>query len=142
MVKTTRFRPSIYGILMQRGRVLVATSVGKGKDTFSNCPGGAIELGEAPGDALRREFIEETGLAIEPVRLLHVSMQFHRSVVKPKRQMIGAYWLVRKLGGSLVNGNGHDVVALRWVPLGDLTKCDFTSFDVEALQPIQQALRK
>ena len=30
-------------------------------------PGGRIAFGESPAEALRREFAEETGLAIEPV---------------------------------------------------------------------------
>lgn len=35
-------------------------------------PGGAVEVGETPESALKREFDEECGLAVETVALLHV----------------------------------------------------------------------
>lgn len=120
----------------------MATSRGRKDATFANFPGGAIELGEAPLDALRREFIEETGLVVEPVRLLHASTEFHRSVVKPKRQLLGLYWLVERTGGELKNGNGSDVVSVQFVPLDQLEQQDFTSFDREALPAVKAAFAK
>lgn len=51
------------------GRILLA----KHADTdLWVAPGGAIELGETPADAAVREMWEETGLWIEPVRILGV----------------------------------------------------------------------
>jgi 8-oxo-dGTP diphosphatase len=135
-----RFRVSIYGILRDRaGRVLVTESAGA-KGTFFNFPGGGIQLGEAPLDALHRELAEEVGLRVRPLRLLHASLQFHRGVIKPKQQMVGIYWLVERTGGRLKRGNGDDVVGVRWAHPRELYNFGFTSFDREALLPIVKAL--
>jgi len=77
-----QFRPSIYGLLIQPERILLvrAPPALYGVVGF---PGGGIEPGEAPLDALRREFVEETGIEIEPVRLLWATTGFHRSQVNP-----------------------------------------------------------
>jgi ADP-ribose pyrophosphatase YjhB (NUDIX family) len=51
-----------YGLLVQNGAILVIRKMrGPYTGTF-DLPGGGIEFGENPEDALRREFIEETGL--------------------------------------------------------------------------------
>ena len=61
-------------------------------------------------------------------------------MIKPKRQMIGIYWLVERVGGRLKQGNGKDVVGAQWVAPHELEGLDFTSFDREALAPIVEAL--
>lgn len=135
-----RFRVSIYGILRDsEGRVLVTESTGH-SGTFMNFPGGGIDLGESPMEALHREMGEEVGLVVKPVRLLYTSLGFHRGVIKPKRQMIGIYWLVDKVSGELREGNGLDVVGVHWVAPADLEAAAFTTFDREALPAIIAAL--
>ena len=67
---------------------------------FVNFPGGGVEIGESPSAALRREFAEETGLSIRPVRVLYSSEGLHLSTQKPI-QIVSAYWLVESAGGTL-----------------------------------------
>jgi len=131
-----RFRVSVYGILRDpEGRVLVTESTGR-KGTFMNFPGGGIMLGESPLQALQREMEEEVGLHIRPLRLLHASLDFHRGVIKPKRQMVGVYWLVEQTGGELKAGNGADVINVHWAKPSELADMAFTSFDREAVRAI------
>lgn len=79
-----------------------------------NFPGGGVELGEAPSAALRREFREETGLEIRPVRILYSSQGLHISSQMPI-QIVSCYWLVERSGGVLrEGGNGDDVLDLFW----------------------------
>lgn len=61
----------VYGVLVRDGRVLMSAETVAGRDVLK-FPGGAVEPGEAPETALKREFDEECGLAIEAVALLHV----------------------------------------------------------------------
>lgn len=122
------FSCRIYGVLREGGRVLLTRS--RYKDTtFVNFPGGAVEIGEAPAEALRREFREETGLEIDARRVLYASEAAHLSTAAPI-QIVSLYWLVERRGGTLrEGGNGDDVLDLFWadaarVPTGEMFPAD------------------
>ena len=107
------FSCRIYGVLRENGKVLLTRSEFRGA-SFINFPGGGVEVGEAPMAALRREFVEETGLVIRPVRTLYSSEGAHLSTQAPI-QIVSAYWLVERAEGQLrVGGNGDDVLELMW----------------------------
>ena len=60
----------VYGVLLRGSLVLIAAEQVGSRDVLK-LPGGAVEAGETPEQALRREFMEEGSLEIEPTRLLH-----------------------------------------------------------------------
>ncbi len=107
------FSCRIYGVLHEHGRVLLTRSAFRGRELV-NFPGGGVEIGEAPMDALKREFVEETGLIVRPSRTLYASEGAHLSTQAPI-QIVSAYWLVERAGGELRSGgNGEDVLDLFW----------------------------
>lgn len=107
------FSCRIYGVLREGGKVLLTRSHFRGAP-FVNFPGGGVEPGEAPMAALEREFLEETGLTIRPLRTLYSSEGAHLSTAAPI-QIVSAYWLVERAGGHLRRGgNGDDVLELFW----------------------------
>ena len=113
------FTCRIYGVLVEGSQVLLTRSRFIDRE-FVNFPGGGMELGEAPVAALKREFVEETGLEIEPVRVLYASEGLHLSTQIPM-QIVAMYWLVEKRGGALrTGGNGDDVVSLFWADVASL----------------------
>jgi len=67
------FRPSVYGIIVNNGKVLLLNTIHTG--TYS-LPGGGIEIGESIEDALKREVREETGIEIESVSFFRFEEQF------------------------------------------------------------------
>jgi len=92
-------------------------------------PGGKIEDGEQPRDALRRELEEELGIEAvigdEVARIVHVypgggSIELRFFVVKNYR-------------GEIDNRIFRDV---RWTERGELTKLDFLEADLELVQDL------
>ncbi|GAE37496.1 NUDIX hydrolase [Halalkalibacter akibai] len=64
------FMPSVAGIVRNDlGEILLQN---KGNGEKWSLPAGAIELGEAPAEAVVREVWEETGLYVVPIKLLGV----------------------------------------------------------------------
>lgn len=61
----------VYGVLLRGGQVLIAAERVGERDVLK-LPGGAVEADETPEKALKREFMEEGRLRVEPIRLLHV----------------------------------------------------------------------
>lgn len=125
-----RFSCRVYGVLREGDRVLLTRSR-FGASTFINFPGGGVEIEEAPGEALRREFLEETGLEIRPVRTLYANQEAHLSTAAPI-QIVSVYWLVERVSGDLrLAGNGEDVLELFWRDVSDLPLAEMFPADVE-----------
>jgi 8-oxo-dGTP pyrophosphatase MutT (NUDIX family) len=69
--------PAVTGVIFDgEGRILLAKHSNAGE---WGTPGGSLEPDESPADAVVRELYEETGLEVEPVRLLGVygGPEFH-----------------------------------------------------------------
>ena len=92
-------------------------------------PGGKIEHGEQPRDALRRELEEELGIAAqvgdEVARLKHVYK--NGSAVELR------FFLVREYEGEVENRIFADV---RWVERSELPAYDFLEADQELVRQI------
>ena len=70
--ENTNWQQSVAGVCMKDHKVLLARHTyggGKGKLII---PGGYLNMGETPQDGLRREFLEETGITVEPAALLGI----------------------------------------------------------------------
>ncbi len=115
IIKVQKFRVAIYGILVEDGKVLVTnTRVPSG--IVTNFPGGGLELGESPVDAVAREFREETSMTVSVGKLLYCSQRFHQNPEYPHEQLIHIYYHVHRLSGEIQHaGNNDDVVSAEWV---------------------------
>ncbi|HUT99227.1 MAG TPA: NUDIX domain-containing protein [bacterium] len=93
------------GVVVEDGKVL-ATFYGRDW----SLPGGAVEPDELIPEAVARELAEETGLIVEPQRLLFVNDNFFTDPVRaPEMQStglheLGFYWLCRVVGGEFDPG--------------------------------------
>ena len=90
-------------------------------------PGGLVELGETLEGALKREIMEETGLA---VRILGIAAVLERIYRDPEGLIPYHYVLVDFLcdceGGEVRPAS--DISAARFVPLADLENYDLPDF--------------
>src|SRR5437867_2656502 len=58
-----RFNVRVYGILVEKGKLLVSDEFIKGRE-ITKLPGGGLEYGEGPAECVVREFKEETNLRV------------------------------------------------------------------------------
>ena len=91
-----RLRVRVGVIVVHGGKVLLARQhVSQGQD-FWVLPGGGLKKAEGLLDCARREIAEETGLEIEPLRLLYAGDFF-----KGEKHVVDTFWLARVVGGEL-----------------------------------------
>ncbi|WP_044203808.1 NUDIX domain-containing protein [Flammeovirga sp. OC4] len=95
-----RLRVRVCGVLVENDKILMAVHHGIGKrGIFWAPPGGGLEYGESVEDALKREFLEETGLDVE----IEEFMFTHEFFDLPLHG-IELFFKVKKVSGQLVTG--------------------------------------
>jgi len=91
-------------------------------------PGGAVDPGEDPADAIVREMLEETGLIVEPVRVLQVATSAEITYANGHRcQYVGMSFICRVVSGAL--------------KVSDDESLDLRFFDTDALPPLPEYQR-
>jgi ADP-ribose pyrophosphatase YjhB (NUDIX family) len=99
------------------GRVLLARRAREPDKGKWDVPGGFIEEGEQPLDALRRELLEETGLKIEPVKFVGVWVDRYGDA-EDAPSTLNLYWTARIVSGEAEAAD--DVSELDWFSLDSL----------------------
>jgi 8-oxo-dGTP diphosphatase len=94
---------------------------------YWDLPGGFLEEGEHPLDALRRELREETGLEIEPERFLGVWTDWYTDGARDgATATLNLYWTARVVDGRAEAAD--DVSELRWFAPDELPARDALAF--------------
>jgi ADP-ribose pyrophosphatase YjhB (NUDIX family) len=145
-----RQRVAAYALLRRGGEVLLARMSPHIPFQGWTLPGGGIDHGEDPREALRREVYEEAGLHVEPGRIVDVySTHFtgsrpdglvedyhgialiYEAELLPQSRDVDPH--VTDVGGST------DLAA--WVPLGEARKLPLSGAARHALSLIEDDLR-
>ncbi len=104
-------------------------------------PGGALEVGELLADAVRREVMEETGLAIEPLGVIEIFERIMRdSAGAAEYHYVLIDYICRVTGGVLQAGD--DVCRVEWVARKDLAKLEITEGTLGVIEKAFHARRK
>lgn len=105
----------VTGIVIEDGRILLLDQDTDGPRSWS-LPGGKVEPGERLAEALVRELREETGVVVEPGRLLYVCDNTSADVLHLTFE-------ARRVGGALGAVTvGADTRPIRSVEFVDLAK--------------------
>lgn len=118
-----KIRVRACGICINDGKVLMIKHQAiLGKLPFWAPPGGGVDVGETALEALKREFLEETGLQIE-VRELLLMNEF----VNLPLHGIELFFRVQIQGGELALGNDPEhgsgeqlILAAEWLSLDEI----------------------
>ena len=125
---------SIAGISLRDGRILVAKRVAGGPIGLRwEFPGGKVEPGESDEKALCREFMEEFGIEVKPLRLLGTS-EFE----SPSGRRILAAWTVHIGQDAVLDLREHSELA--WLPFAMLGRLDLADSDRNLLPIIGSTL--
>ncbi|MFA6551258.1 MAG: NUDIX hydrolase [Patescibacteria group bacterium] len=135
------FRPSIYGIIIKNGKVLLS----KQWDGY-DFPGGGIKLGETVEQALTREVWEETGYRVTREKFIGCFDAFFRLLFSNEdRQFILLYYTCKIKSGKISTANFDKdekkyAGAAEWIDLKDIDKLKFYN-SVDSVKLIKEAAK-
>ena len=117
-------RLAAYAVCVEDGRVLLVLSVSANGDRTWTLPGGRVEQGEDPFDAVIREVAEETGADAVVERLLGVDSRIvpaaDRAPGLPDLHSIGIFYAVGITGGELRREPNGDTAEAVWTPFAEV----------------------
>ncbi len=110
---------AVSAAIVRDGRVLIVRRSNPPAHGLHTLPGGVVETGETLREAVVREILEETGLAIEPVTLAGYREAIIRDPDgRTQRHFVILAFAARWLAGEpRLNEELHDA---RWLRLSDL----------------------
>jgi len=116
----------VYGIYAEDGKLLVINKNGGPYKNRFDLPGGSLEEGETLSEAMKREFLEETGLEIEIMESIGIKDFKLPWLWKEFTDVhhIAVYYSVRKIGGRLripEQFEGQDSSGAVWVTQKDIS---------------------
>lgn len=127
------WRPSVRvrasAVVLHRGHVLLQRVE---RDKFWALPGGGVEVGETSAQTVQREVQEETGEAMNLVRLVCITENFFELYEQRWHQIDFAYLMELQSGSALADvnrthmgdENGQPLIQ-RWFPVGELHTLEY-----------------
>lgn len=115
-MKQARIR--VAGILKKDESILFVKHKKNGREYYL-LPGGGIDYGETFYEALKREFLEEVNLKINPLNMFCIS-----EAISPDkdRHIVNLFFEVEYISGELKIAEEDRIVGAKYIPISDLNK--------------------
>lgn len=132
VIKDNAYKVRATGVLIQNNQLLIVKQKLSNDKNWS-LPGGRVEVGETLEQALIREMKEETGIEVEPIRMLYVC-----DVEASSNTVLHITFLVKRIGGEIILPTNefdenpiHDV---RFVAIEELAQYDFSKQFIDLIK--------
>lgn len=123
-----------YGVFVQDSKILLTLKKSGPYKGLWDLPGGGIEFGESPEEALKREFLEEVALEVTRFEFFHVATSncdYHKQDQCCHFHHIGM--LYRVLEAFTIEDRVPDEEG-RWITINDINQQELTPFASYAVQ--------
>ncbi|MFX3675159.1 MAG: NUDIX hydrolase [Paenisporosarcina sp.] len=129
----------VYGICVENNKLLVINKNGGPYINRFDLPGGSLEEAESLSNAMRREFLEETGIKIEIIQNIGVIDFMLPWEWKEFTDVhhIAVYYLVRQIGGIITEPlqfDGQDSLGAEWVSEIDISEKNSSPLVLKAFE--------
>lgn len=91
---------AVSAAIIHEGRVLIVRRARPPAHGLYTLPGGGVEAGETLHEALQREVLEETGLAVEPVALAG----YREAIVRDADRRVSRHFVILPFAARLAGG--------------------------------------
>lgn len=125
----------VAGAIIKDNKVFAAQRGNKGKTAFKwEFPGGKIDPGETPEQALHRELVEE----------LSINVKVHELITSIVDEYDDVVLHIDTFRCELISGNPtlSEHLALKWSSKSELDKLEFSSADKPTLNKIKESYLK
>lgn len=136
-----------YGVILDGGKIALIKKSRGGYKGKLDLPGGGIEHGELPIDALKREMMEELGIEIHNIKLLDVSsvtFKWHldENTIEDLHHIGIFYTADFKSKDLKTTKDGQDSLGAKWYPITELKKEELSPFAILVLEKLGHSFHK
>ena len=150
MVKEKKYKQlGAYGLLINDDKILLIKKNGGPYDGKLDLPGGTIEFGETPADALKRELQEEVGILVKEYELFDANSvsfnwQYEDSVINVHH--IGIFYSILKYDGKIkskveVTDQNDDSLGANFYQIDSIKKKDLSKIAIIELEKLGYSIK-
>lgn len=138
-----------YGLIIEDGKILLIKKFGGPYNGKLDLPGGTIEFGEFPEEALKRELMEEVGIVVNEYKLIDVDSVFFdwqfKDDVLVKVHHIGIFYKVLNYQNDIktkveINDVNDDSLGAEFYDINDLEKDRLSELAISELEKLGYVL--